>query len=103
MRNEIVKAKGLVAALTLAIGLTAGCADHGDEPLALHPQFGRPAAESSTLHLVDVSGAESNAEFVLIDKAGGVIKDRKNGHELVIPRGAVMDPTYFSMGTLGIS
>ena len=103
MRGAIVKTKSLLAALTLTLSLTAGCDDQGKEPLAFQPQFARPAAESSTLQLVDVSGAESNAEFVLIDKAGGLIRDPKNGHELIVPRGAVAEPTYFSMGTLGVS
>lgn len=103
MRGAIVKAKGLLAVLTLTLGITAGCADHGEEPLSLRPQFARPGSGGGTLELVDVAGAESNAEFVLIDKAGGVIRDGKNGHELIIPRGAVMEPTYFSMGTLGVS
>jgi hypothetical protein len=98
----IVKARSLAAALTLALGLTAGCADQVNDPVSMRQQMDR-VEEASSLKLVDVSGVEHNAEFVLIDKDGGVIKDGKNGHELVIPRNAVQEPTFFSMGTLGLS
>jgi hypothetical protein len=97
-----VKAIWLVAALTLVLGLTASCADQVNDPVALRPQLDRVEAGGS-LKLVDVSGVENNAEFVLIGKDGGVITDGKNGHELIIPRNAVQEPTYFSMGTLGVN
>jgi hypothetical protein len=97
-----VNPKHLVAALTLALGLTAGCADQINDPVSMRQQFDRVEGEAP-MQLVDVSGVESNAEFVLIDKDGGTITDGKNGHELIIPRGAVNGPTFFSMGTLGIN
>jgi hypothetical protein len=97
-----VKARSLVAALTLALGLTAGCADQVNDPVSMRQQMDR-VEDASSLKLVDVIGVENNAEFVLIDKDGGVIKDGKNGHELIIPRNAVQEPTFFSMGTLGVS
>jgi hypothetical protein len=97
-----VKPIRYLAALTLALGLAAGCADQENDPVALRPQLDRVEG-SGSLKLVDVSGVESNAEFVIIDRDGGVVTDGKNGHQLIIPRNAVQEPTYFSMGTLGVN
>lgn len=97
-----MKAFRFVAALTLALGLAAGCADQVNDPVPMRAQLDRVESDAS-LKLVDVTGVENNAEFVLIDRDGGVIKDGKNGHELIIPRNTVQEPTYFSMGTLGVN
>src|SRR5687768_250008 len=80
------------------LAVVSGCTDSTSEPTPIRPQADR---QDNALRLVNAKSSAYNAESAIIDEMGGVLIDGQNGHQLVIPRGAVAEPVLFVMGTGG--
>jgi hypothetical protein len=86
------------ALTAVVLALVVGCNDTTSEPTQVRLQADR---QDNTLRLVTAKSSSYNAETAVVDESGGVLIDGQNGHQLIIPRGAVSEPTLFVMGTAG--